>query len=213
MNHEFLPWELLEPIINVQISNDNNVMLICAIISSLAAIAAAAYAAYKTSSVQKNNLYSQIVLDESRNVMNAIYKCLSIADVIVKRNERGQNIDTYRTKGQDDIDIINKEKNNLRFILGDTDCLRVISRMRSWMFHKRNDIPKQKELLKKGDELRELIDNVIFNAIKTGNMPAEEQLEEIRRRTEELYNIYNISRENDETNEENENREYPASRD
>ena len=133
--------------------------------------------------------------------MSAMYKCISVADVIHKRKKCGNRIDTYRTKGQDSIDIIKKEKDNIRFILGDTDGFRAIGRLRTWMFHKENDIETQEKLVSAADKLRKEIDTAIFYAIRKGKEPKESQIKKIRECTDELYRIYNSSRTADEENE------------
>lgn len=144
---------------------------------------------------QRKNAYSKMVMDQCGNLFKATYGCVSVANIILKRNELGQSIKDYQSKWNDNIDIIKNEKDRIRFILGDaTDGLRTLSRIKSWMLHKKDNIEIQRELVLNATNLRLAIDEALFYAIDEGEKPKLRHRKKILHFVSVLENIYKVSK-------------------
>lgn len=172
------------------------------VISSVIAAFSAMGCAFFSCKYQKKMAYSKMVLEQSKDIMAACYHCISIASVIDKRIDNNQRYIQFQEKAKKDINIIIESKDSLRFILENgSDGLRTITRITSWIDHKKDDNECRKKLIKSATDLRESIDKAFLYAIKKGKKPPQKMITKIISNSEKLYSIYNVSRNEDEFSE------------
>lgn len=171
---------------------------VCSLIAAFSAI----YCSILTAKRQKENLYSKIVLDHVKPVMSAYYRCVSIAHVINTRINNNESVEQYRDRGNEDIEFIKKEKDSLRYIIGEgTDGLRVLTRLKSFIYHKIDDKKSREDLIKLATLLRKALDNSFIYAINNGRKPSQKHIDEIIKITNEIYKTFNTTQNADEISE------------
>ncbi len=174
-------------------------------LASVIAAFAAIMCAVITSKNQQRIAYSKMVLDQVKPVMAAYYRCVSIACVIHKRISNGDNIGNYIKKDELDLKLIKDEKDSLRYIIREgTDGLKALTRVKSFVLHKKDDCECRNEIIKLATKLRESLDCAFTYAINHGERPPEIMIFNIINLKNELYSTFGTTDDNEELNEINE---------
>ncbi|WP_291449640.1 hypothetical protein [Desulfovibrio sp.] len=163
------------------------------VFSAIIAAFAAIFAAWLSAIGQKKATYSKIVMEQSIQLLKSTYRSVALADIILKRNKNGETIKQYLNKGNEEFYFLKNEAESFRYLLREGTCgLRILSRLRSWMIQKKDDIEAQECLVKYANILSKKIEYAVIYSIENGKKPPQSYINDIKKYVDILHKIWNL---------------------